>query len=169
MNIIKYLKFIDILTMLNVVCGILTILFSIKGEMYAAVVFLLSAVIFDTLDGKASRYFKRDSTFGKELDSLSDIISFGVAPIVFVNSLIDLNIFNIIAYSIFLVCGTLRLSRFNITTNPFYEGMPITLNGLIIPFLFLINLPVYFFPYILILLGILMVSDFKVKKLFSGK
>jgi len=80
--------------------------------------------------------------------------------------------FGIIAFTVFLFCGVLRLARYNITDmKGVYRGMPITLNGIIIPAIYFIGSIFYplayakFFPYIYLLLGILMVSSLKVKKL----
>jgi CDP-diacylglycerol--serine O-phosphatidyltransferase len=122
-------------------------------------------VIADYADGKLAKKLKQQNTFGKELDSLADTISFGVAPAIFGFSLIQTPL-AIASFTIFLFCGILRLARYNIMDTPdSYEGMPITLNGIIIPALFLFKMPVDFYPYIYILLGILMVSNIRFRKI----
>jgi len=169
MKIFGYLKLCDLVTLLNSLSGLLVIIFSIQGDYLIAALFLFIAVIFDTLDGKISRYFNRSSEFGKELDSLADVLSFGIAPIIFVHSFIEQSTFIIIAYALFLVAGILRLARFNLTNMKYFEGMPITLNGIIFPLLFLLQTPFRMYPYIFLLLGFLMISDIKIKKLFVAK
>ena len=101
----------------------------------------------------------------KELDSLADTISFGVAPAIFGFTLIQTPL-AIVSFTIFLFCGVLRLARYNIMDmKDSYAGMPITLNGIIIPLIFITNVPFDYYPYIYILLGILMISSLKFKKI----
>ena len=115
----------------------------------------------------------QQNTFGKELDSLADTVSFGVAPAIFGFSLMQSSsnlhqlriTFGIIAFTIFLFCGILRLARYNIMDmKGTFQGMPITLNGIIIPLAYFLNVPIKFYPYIYISLGILMVSSIRIKK-----
>ncbi|MCX8147397.1 MAG: CDP-alcohol phosphatidyltransferase family protein, partial [Candidatus Woesearchaeota archaeon] len=73
----------DFLTLLNASFGILSIFFSVEGNFLAAAILMLLAVAFDYLDGKLGRIIKRTHKFGKELDSLCDVVSFGIAPSVF--------------------------------------------------------------------------------------
>jgi CDP-diacylglycerol--serine O-phosphatidyltransferase len=164
-RISKLLKLADIFTLVNVVFGLLAILFVINENYIFAISSLFLAVIADYADGKLAKKLKQQNTFGKELDSLADTISFGVAPAIFGFSLIQTPL-AIASFTIFLFCGILRLARYNIMDTPdSYEGMPITLNGIIIPALFLFKMPVDFYPYIYILLGILMVSNIRFRKI----
>ena len=129
------------------------------------VISLFLAVLADYTDGKIAKKLKQQNIFGKELDSLADTISFGVAPAIFGFSLIQTPL-AIVAFTIFLFCGILRLARYNIMdVKDGYAGMPITLNGIIIPIVYLAKVPFEYYPYIYILLGILMVSSLKIRKL----
>ncbi len=173
-GIFKLLKFADLFTLSNVGLGLLSIIFSITDNFKYSAIVLLVAVVFDYLDGKIAVSMHQQNPFGKELDSLSDTVSFGVAPAIFGFSLIQLNhtmkqpelVFGIIAFAIFLFCGILRLARYNIMDiKGIYSGMPITLNGLIIPIAYFAKVPVNFYPYIYLVLALLMVSSIRVKKL----
>jgi len=160
------IKFADFFTLLNVVAGLASILFAIKGNFNMAITFLLGAAVFDYIDGIIARKFKQENMFGKELDSLADTISFGIAPAIFGFVLIQTTL-AIIAFTVFLFCGILRLARYNIMDlRNKYEGMPITLNGVIIPIIYLIRIPADYYPYIYLILGILMVSTIRIKKFF---
>ncbi len=172
-RIINLLKFADMFTLINVALGIASITFSIDNNFKYASFVLLIAVVFDYLDGKIAKFMHQQSTFGKELDSLADTVSFGVAPAIFgfslmqfASSINQLQItFGIIAFTIFLFCGILRLARYNIMElKGSFQGMPITLNGIIIPLAYFLNTPIRFYPYIYLFLGILMVSSFRIKK-----
>ena len=158
-------KLADIFTLINVIFGLAAIFFAINKEYIYVVASLFLAVIFDYFDGKLARKLGQQNVFGKELDSLADTVSFGVAPAIFGFSLIQTPL-AIISFTIFLFCGVLRLARYNIMNIPnAFAGMPITLNGIIIPALFIFNVPVTFYPYIYIFLGILMVSSIRFIKI----
>lgn len=179
-RIFRLLKFADVFTLLNVALGLVSIIFSISNNFDNAAVVMLIAVAFDYFDGKIAASMHQQNTFGRELDSLADTVSFGVAPAIlgfslmqFISSNKQLRItFGIISLTIFLFCGILRLARYNIMNiKGVYQGMPITLNGIIIPALYFAGSRFYpivyikFFPYIYLVLGILMVSSFRIKKL----
>lgn len=162
----KLLSLPDVFTFLNIFMGLFAILLTIREQYFFAMVSLLFAVAFDYLDGKIARLMKRESEFGKQLDSLADTISFGVAPAIFGFSLINTN-FAIIVFALFLFAGVLRLARYNIMEfSGEFAGMPITVNGVVIPLIYLFKVPVTAYPYIYLFLAILMVSPFKIKKLF---
>jgi phosphatidylserine synthase len=107
--------------------------------------------------------------FGKELDSLADIVSFGAAPAVFGFMLGLQQWYASVVLLFFVSAGALRLSRFNITEHSgFYEGVPITLNGIVFPLLYFLSLV---FPYLqsyiivfYIFMGFAMLSTIRVKK-----
>lgn len=159
------IKFADLFTLINVIFGLTAIFFIITFKHNLASIMLILAVLFDYLDGKIAFITKTSNEFGKELDSLADTISFGVAPAVFGFSLIQTPL-AIIAIPIFLFSGILRLARYNIMDQKReFQGMPITLNGLIIPAIFFLKVPFNYYPYIYLVLGILMISTFKIKKI----
>ena len=160
----KLLKPADLFTLANVLSGIIAVIFAISNNLTIALVFLLVSVVCDVLDGKVARATKTESEFGKELDSLADTVSFGVAPAVIGFTLIQSRL-AIIAFSIFLLCGILRLAKFNIMqAQGVYIGMPITWNGIILPLLLFFSFPIIYLPYVFILLAILMVAPVQVKK-----
>ena len=173
-RILKLLKLADLFTLFNVALGLVSIVFSINNNFSYAAFVMLIAVVFDYLDGKVAKSMQQQNIFGKELDSLADTVSFGVAPAIFGFSLMqfaaDIKQFQvtlgIIAFTIFIFCGILRLARYNIMDlKGAFQGMPITLNGIIIPAAYFLNAPIKFYPYIYLVLGILMVSSFRIKKL----
>ena len=157
-RISNLIKIADAFTLVNVIFGVAAIFFAINGGYTYAAISLFLAVIADYADGRVARNLNKENIFGKELDSLADTISFGVAPAIFGFALIQTPL-SIIAFTIFLFCGILRLARYNIMNiKTGYVGMPITLNGIIIPALFISKVPVDFYPYIYLVLGMLMVS-----------
>jgi CDP-diacylglycerol--serine O-phosphatidyltransferase len=164
-KMLRLIKFADVFTLTNVIFGIISILFSIKGLYNTAGLMLLLAVVSDFFDGKIAKIMGQANEFGKELDSLADTISFGVAPAIFGFALIQTPL-AIISFTIFLFCGILRLARYNIMNlKGAFQGMPITLNGIIIPLVFFLDVPIRFFPYIYLILGVFMVSSFRIRKI----
>lgn len=85
------------------------------GKIYAAIWFILGACVFDVLDGRLARFGGHESPFGREFDSLADIVSFGVAPALLVFQIVlrDFDRFGWIIAFVYLACGALRLARFN--------------------------------------------------------
>ncbi|GAC1552533.1 MAG: hypothetical protein NVS2B7_28520 [Herpetosiphon sp.] len=139
--------FPNLLTTANLFCGFLAILFVVQGlEMgdngrgwftSAAIAISLSAV-FDALDGRAARALHVSSVFGKELDSLADVVSFGVAPALLVYE----HLFRdrqpeaawMVLVALFVCCGAGRLARYNVAgaSGRFFSGLPIPAAGLTI-------------------------------------
>ena len=164
-KMLRLIKFADVFTLTNVIFGIISILFAIKGWYNTASIMLILAVVSDYLDGKVAKIMAQQNEFGKELDSLADTVSFGVAPAIFGFTLIQTPL-AVISFTIFLFCGILRLARYNIMNlRGAFQGMPITLNGIFIPLAYFLDIPIKFYPYIYLILGILMVSSFRIKKL----
>ena len=132
----------NILTLGGVCLGISSIKFSIDGNYSLAVTLILFAAILDALDGRIARLIKGTSEFGKELDSLTDFVSFGIAP-AFILYFWELNNYGKFGWAITLtysVCCVLRLARFNLTKidnkqlwkNNYFEGVPSPAGGLLI-------------------------------------
>jgi len=173
-RMVKLLKLADAFTLVGAALGLVSIAFSINDSFRYAAIAMLAAVVFDYLDGKIAVTLHQQNPFGRELDSLADTVAFGVAPAIFGFSLIQYSsnlkqfqvTFGMIAFTVFLFCGILRLARYNIMDiKGAYAGMPITLNGIFIPFIYFIGTPAKFYPYIYLVLGVLMVSSLRVKKL----
>lgn len=108
----------------NILCGYVAILQIFDGRHYEvnmhyhyAILFILLACLFDALDGRVARMGGTESPFGRELDSLADIVSFGVAPALLVHDIvlkeIDMQGLGWMISCIYLVCGAMRLARFN--------------------------------------------------------
>ena len=166
----------NILTLGGVCLGISSIKFSIDGNFSLAVTLILFAAILDALDGRIARLIKGTSEFGKELDSLTDFVSFGIAP-VFILYFWELSTYGKLGWAIALiysVCCVLRLARFNLTKvenqqdwkNNFFEGVPSPAGGILIlmPLIyeltdFSFNFEVkQFTPFLTILIALLLVS-----------
>lgn len=124
----------SVLTTFSLYCGIASIFASINGEFDKASYWILAAIVLDTLDGTVARMTKSVSNFGKELDSLSDIISFGTAPAVLIYTayLIDEKNTGSMIAIIYLICGALRLARYNVYQSErrrVFVGLPIPAGG----------------------------------------
>jgi CDP-diacylglycerol--serine O-phosphatidyltransferase len=105
----------NVLTMLALCAGVTGLRFAIQGRFEAAVVSIMLAAVFDALDGRIARLLNGQSRFGEELDSLSDVVSFGVAPalILYLWVLAPAGPFGWVAVLALCVCAALRLARFN--------------------------------------------------------
>ena len=124
-------KFIpSLFTILNAFCGFLSVINSANHEYETAAVFIIIATLFDAVDGLAARLTKSSSEFGVELDSLSDVISFGLAPSfliygIYLNELGDIGV---VISSLIMVFAAIRLARFNVQLVGFdkdkFNGLP---------------------------------------------
>jgi archaetidylserine synthase len=171
-NMIKLIKPADMITLLCALLGFgsITIIMTGNGRHDAALVLILAAVIADAADGAVARY-SGCGVLGANLDSLADVISFGVAPAL--AAFIFLNDLGALAWALagfFLVCGILRLARFNIAGNKdSFEGIPITAAGFIVALFLLVRDIVQYAEYVFILLliivSLLMVSSVSYPKL----
>lgn len=136
-----------------------------------ACILILLAAVSDKLDGFVARRLNMSSEFGKELDSLCDVVSFGLAPTIIGWNIVEgnLNLVGIIVSLIYIGAGIFRLARFNITKDEKHIiGMPITIAGSIMALKYLIDISfdidiINNFA-LMIILSILMVSKFKFKK-----
>ncbi len=122
----------NLFTSTNIFCGFYAILSAVDSKFVNASIAILIAGIFDLLDGKIARATNTTSTFGVEYDSLSDLISFGLAPalLMFLWVLKPLGRLGWLAGFLFMICGALRLARFNTTSanggsNSHFQGIPI--------------------------------------------
>ena len=139
----------NFITSLNLAAGSLAVFFGIEGELGWAAIFIFSAAVFDFLDGMAARLLKAYSDIGKQLDSLADLVSFGLAPAAMLFTMLELAIFKknvpifeieatpiqwIFLYSVLLVpiSGAYRLAKFNIDTRQSenFLGLPIPANAI---------------------------------------
>ncbi len=158
-------------TSMNLVCGFLSILMASHGEFLVASWLILIANIFDILDGRLARLTSVESLFGAELDSLCDLVSFGVAPafLIYTRYFKDGSIIGMLVTVLFVLCGALRLARFNVTPHSHkdaFEGMPIPGGAGILATMVIFELqyfsfmaiPQYAVPFIVVVTALLMIS-----------
>ena len=118
-------------TALNMGCGFASIVFALNGRFYHACMILLLGAIFDSVDGRVARLTGTQSAFGEQFDSISDVVSFGVAPamLIYLRFLSGFGRIGLIVSFLYLLCGALRLARFNANinkvTSDFFQGIPI--------------------------------------------
>ena len=166
----------NILTLGGVCLGISSIKCSLDQNFSLAVIFILLAAILDALDGRIARLIKGTSDFGKELDSLTDFVSFGIAPSL-INYFWTLNQYGKLGWAITLIysiCCVLRLARFNLTKindsdqwkQNYFEGIPSPIGAILIltPLIFELsnfNISIdlsLIAPYLTILIALLLIS-----------
>ena len=131
----------NMLTLIGVCIGLTSIRFALDGRFELAIIAIMFAALIDGLDGRIARLIKGTSKVGKELDSLTDMISFGVAPafIMYFWKLNTLGRFGWLLCLVFVICVALRLARFNINSNQepswrdnFFEGVPSPAGGILV-------------------------------------
>ena len=139
------------ITAMNLVCGSLSVFFAVDGQLGWASVFIFAAAVFDFLDGFSARLLKAYSAIGKELDSLADLISFGLAPAAIVFTMLQLTLFPTVKFQriqdiegnlsqwivlftslVLPVAGAFRLAKFNTDDRQSEQflGMPIPANAI---------------------------------------
>ena len=168
----------NMLTLIGVCIGLSSIRFALDGKFEFAVIAIILAAIIDGLDGRIARLIKGTSKVGKELDSLTDMISFGVAPafIMYFWKLNTLGRFGWLLCLIYVICVALRLARFNVNTGQapswrdnFFEGVPSPAGGILVltPLIFsmtsfnLVNINYEIIvPIFLIITSLLLISKF---------
>lgn len=117
-------------TLMNLLCGFLSILMVFEGNLKMGAWLIVLAGMFDVMDGFLARLTNSTSEFGMELDSLSDIVSFGVAPgvLVYVYALHELAIAGLLLSALAPICGAIRLARYNIESKlgdlEYFRGLP---------------------------------------------
>ncbi|HSD36959.1 MAG TPA: CDP-alcohol phosphatidyltransferase family protein [Rhodocyclaceae bacterium] len=140
-SMIRQLHLADFFTLGNAACGMASVFLAMSfmrsndsGLIIAAAVAAIAALIFDVLDGRIARWRHKHSALGRELDSLSDIISFGVGPAALAFAVGMQGGWDLAALIYFVCCGVSRLARFNVTAEllsgggdkvKYFEGTPI--------------------------------------------
>ena len=131
----------NMLTLIGVCIGLSSIKFALDEKFELSIVAIIFAALIDGLDGRIARLIKGTSKVGKELDSLTDVISFGVAPsfVMYFWLLNNLGKFGWLLCLIYVVCVALRLARFNVSSNEepswrdnFFEGVPSPAGGILV-------------------------------------
>ena len=163
-------------TVLNMFCGFLSIVHSSDGQYITASYFILLAAVFDSLDGVMARLTKSSSRFGVEIDSLSDVVSFGAAPafLVYRLQLFQLEAWGILISSLLVILGGIRLARFNVQLvgfdKEYFTGLPIPASAIAVVtyvLTFIIDgkriegAAASFLPFLVVALSLIMVSTIK--------
>ena len=175
-NIQNFIATSDIISLLNMSSGFLSILCSINNYFELSAILMIIAIMFDSTDGWVARKTKRNDSlgFGKNIDSLSDVVSFGVAPAVFIYTSINttsipLQLIVILVSLLIVVCGVLRLTRYNVIADHVktsdFIGFPIPGISFIIATYYLSGLYNSYLALIFsIITSILMISNVKYPK-----
>ncbi len=130
----EFISISDVVSLMNMTCGFFSAILSINHSFYLASIFMIFSLLFDSVDGWIARKTDRidEYEFGKNIDSLSDIVSFGVAPAIFLYSysLVNASYLEVptVLVSLFIViCGVLRLTRYNVISDKVegFIGFPI--------------------------------------------
>ena len=166
------------LTLIGVCIGLSSIKFALDAKYELAIIAVIFAALIDGLDGRIARLIKGTSKVGKELDSLTDVISFGVAPafIMYFWHLNNLGKFGWLLCLIYVVCVALRLARFNVSSNEesswrdnFFEGIPSPAGGILILMPLIYSLSEFKFinfnikltvPFLFVIISFLLISKF---------
>lgn len=125
----------NMFTLGNLFCGFLSIGYAANGSYKNAAILILIGMMLDSMDGRLARMLKADSALGKELDSLADIVTFGVAPsfLVYYTYFYQFGLVGLMIAGLFPLFGAYRLARFNIsstkTSQNYFVGVPITAAG----------------------------------------
>ena len=162
----------NMLTLIGVCIGLTSIRFALDGRYEFAIIAIIIAAVIDGLDGRIARLIKGTSKVGKELDSLTDMISFGVAPafIMYFWKLNELGRFGWLVCLIYVICVALRLARFNVNTggepswrDNFFEGVPSPAGGILVltPLIFsMSNIELFKLDYVIIVPIFFIVTSF---------
>ncbi|MBS4210300.1 CDP-diacylglycerol--serine O-phosphatidyltransferase [Bacillus sp. FJAT-50079] len=153
----------NLLTIGNLLCGVLSITFNMSGFLQVASILIFLSATLDLLDGRIARKLKVNSEFGVEIDSLADIVSFGVAPALLFHSIAPPSLLTSLAFFLFPTMGALRLAKFSVKpTIGYFQGLPIPAAGLPLAGMAFFS---YSNAWITLILALLMVSPIRIKKL----
>ncbi|PLS07333.1 CDP-diacylglycerol--serine O-phosphatidyltransferase [Neobacillus cucumis] len=163
----------NLFTLANLFFGFLSVMNSAEGDYKNAAILILIGMMLDSMDGRIARMLRADSELGKELDSLADIVTFGVAPamMAYYSYFSSFGIIGMSVAGLFPLFGAYRLARFNInavkSSLKYFTGVPITAAGglLTLLTLFQLKMPGFVFVIAFCLLCILMVSTLKIPSL----
>tara|TARA_B100001029_G_C14965941_1_gene397305 strand:+ start:182 stop:976 length:795 start_codon:yes stop_codon:yes gene_type:complete len=166
----------NMFTLIGVCIGLTSIKFAFDGKFTLSIIAIIVAAIIDGLDGRIARLIQGTSKVGKELDSLTDVISFGVAPafIMYFWKLNELGRVGWLICLIYVVCVALRLARFNVNSDQapswrdnFFEGVPSPAGGVLVlmPLIYsLSDIKIFnlnydiFVPTVFIIISVLLIS-----------
>lgn len=160
----------NLVTLGNLYCGFLSIGFAADGQFNNAAILILIGMMLDSMDGRLARMLNADSELGKELDSLADIVTFGVAPsfLMYYTYFFNFGLLGMAVAGLFPLFGAYRLARFNVKSNKsslnYFVGVPITAAGGILALLTLFGgrIPHIITTVIFTALCFLMVSKYRI-------
>lgn len=159
----------NIITITNMSFGGAAIMATLNESYSYSVLLIFIAAFLDRYDGKVARKFNQESELGKQLDSMADIISFGVAPalLMYEMALTDYGVTGMMMAVMYIAAGALRLARFNVMDSTgYFVGLPITAAGTLLTFSFFFTdvFSAMFYMILFPVLALLMVSTFTLKK-----
>ena len=159
----------NIITSVNLLLGILALINILNGNYVMGSALIFFAALTDRFDGMIARRYNAATDFGKEFDSLADIISFGVAPAALMYCTVseERAIAGLICFCLFTLCGGLRLARYNLSNAvDYYQGIPITICGTILALIVLIapNQQIIILT-VSLLLALAMISKIRIPRL----
>lgn len=160
----------NMLTLANLTLGGFAILFCLNDHLDLSLLLIFLAALADRFDGIVARKLNIETDLGKQLDSMSDIISFGVAPalLIYQGILSEFGAPGAFFTIFYIGCGAFRLARFNISeNNGYFTGLPITAAGCLatLSFFTIPYIPAPFFLFMMIILSFSMISPFKLRKI----
>ncbi|WP_070120750.1 CDP-diacylglycerol--serine O-phosphatidyltransferase [Bacillus marinisedimentorum] len=158
------------LTLINLSLGGFAVIFILNDTLHMSLIFIFLAALSDRYDGMTARRLNIVSDLGKQLDSMADLVSFGIAPafLLYQAVLNDFGAPGAFFTVLYIAMGALRLAKFNLQENTgYFSGLPIPAAGILITISYLlINvLPGFVFMFLILVLALLMVSPFKLKKI----
>ena len=163
----------NVVTSAGMASALLSCYFAVTGDLRLAVILLMLAGLCDLFDGVLARYLKvskGETKYGVQLDTLIDMLSFGVTPLVIVASQIELELYVLPIFFLYLLTAATRLAHFNAFTasdgpTTHYQGVPVTNIALVLPIILLFGLNQWLLLGTLLAMSLLFVLNFKVKKL----
>ncbi len=176
-KLIGFYDYTVILTYLGMLFGVTGVSFVMKNNFFSAVVCLMTAGVCDMFDGTVANTKQRTSSekkFGIQIDSLSDLICFGILPGLFVYKICNESIAAFIISAAYILCALIRLAYFNVCeeerqdtesgARKFYTGLPVTSAALVVPALYALLDNKYSYMAFLVLMGVLFISPIKITK-----
>ncbi len=172
----SFIAISDIISLLNMSSGFISIITAINHNFELSAIFMIFAIMFDSVDGWVARKLNRDDSlgFGQNIDSLSDVVSFGVAPAVFLYTTTSpqsgiMQIIVILVSLFIVICGILRLTRYNVIADHIktsgFVGFPIPGIAMILATFYLSGFYNTFLALILcVLISLMMISNVKYPK-----
>lgn len=179
---IGFYNYTVILTYASLLSAVIGCFVSIQGNLYASLVLLLFSAFLDLFDGKVARTKKRtrlEKNFGIQIDSLADLVAFGVLPVLIAYNNGVKSPIGIVILSLYVLCGLIRLAYYNVseqerqynveTIRKEYLGLPITSGAIIVPLTFIFRYIMndsftYILESVMLITAILFITPIKVKK-----